>query len=311
MRTIYLDHNIIHYFVRGFPGLREAEDGALQRALRSAPELRFAVSDWNLIEPCWEIDKSRDKMELVDRYASFLDALNPLFITNVTEIKRDEMAQLVYGRLGLETAPVHALNQTYSQARAVYGAADLLLGYTPRHFMRHLARTPEDLSKYRSGQQAVLDAQLSIQRAKQTGEYDDPAYRPQVLRAWFESLIPDRGPDGKFIRPQAAPVVDGLVNEPDVVYSSCPAIRAESLLSDARANTGGRNPQLTDAIDLMHSVPVLGYCDGFVSNDGFVRECARQVIKKTGRALVIDRSLSDVIAALDPPPVEGSPGQSH
>ncbi len=57
MKTIYLDHNIVHYFVRGFPGgIGPAEVAAHTRVLRLYPDARFVVSDWNFIEPCREKD---------------------------------------------------------------------------------------------------------------------------------------------------------------------------------------------------------------------------------------------------------------
>ena len=251
MRIVYLDHNIVHYFVRGFPRSAAAECAALTRAMSAHPELRFSVSDWNFVEPCWENDKNISQLELIDRYAAFLEELKPLYLPNLTEIKRSEMARLVFKLLGLPNAPpMHVFNETFSQARVVSGLSEILLGFTARDFMRYLVKNPTELRRYKSGQQKVLDAQLTIQSAKVTGKYKDPSVQSQIWRTWFDSMIPNRGPDGQFIgRPRTQPLLNQFVADPEIVLSECPAIRAESLLSEARANTGGRNPQMSDAID--------------------------------------------------------------
>lgn len=311
MLTVYLDHNIVHYFVRGFLGSDAAEREALTRAMNAHPGLRIVVSDWNFLEPCWESDKETGQLPLIDRYSTFLENLKPLYLPTVIEIKRAEMARLVFHQLGLpDTArPINVFNETFSQARVVSGLSEVLLGHTARDFMRYLIKHPPELQKYKSAQQTVLNAQLTIQRARATGQYQDPSIQQRIWREWFASMLPDRGPDNRFIeRSRLQPLLDQFVTDPAIVLSACPAIRAESLLSDARANTGGRNPQMTDAIDLMHSVPALAYCDAFVCNDGFVRECAKRVLKQTKRPMIVDKSLEASLDALGVPSAQSGAG---
>lgn len=300
MPTVYLDHNIVHYFVRGFPKSDLTERAALSCATGAFPKLRFTVSDWNLVEPCWEDDKNLGQLKLIDRYATFLEALRPLYLPTVLEIKRAEMARLVFKTLGYTDIPsVHVFNETFSQARVVSGLSKVLLGFNAGDFMRYLVLHPAELQQYRIGQRKVLEAQLTIQRARETGKDKDRDIRKQIWRQWFESMLPERGPDNRFIpRPKLQPLLDQFTADPEIVLTECPAIRAESLLSDARASTGGRNPQMSDAIDLMHSVPVLAYCDAFVCNDRFVRECSKRVLQKTKRSLVVDSSLRNCLDAL-------------
>jgi hypothetical protein len=47
MKTIYLDHNIVRYFINGFTQDYDAaaEHKALEQARTLCPEVRFAVSD--------------------------------------------------------------------------------------------------------------------------------------------------------------------------------------------------------------------------------------------------------------------------
>jgi hypothetical protein len=87
-----------------------------------------------------------------------------------------------------------------------------------------------------------------------------------------------------------------LVADPDLVFSTGPAIRAEHLLSNARAEAVHHDPQLSDAIDLMHAVPALAYCAVFVSNDRYMRACSNYVLDRTGRQVAVTSSLSEAVS---------------
>jgi hypothetical protein len=299
--TIYLDHNIVHYFVRGFTESEGLERTALRRALEVGSDVRFVVSDWNFIEPCWEKDPQTGQAELVNRYADFLLSLKPLYLPNVTDIKRAEMKRCVFQRLGLQDIPeVPVFNETYSQARAVSGVEEILLGYTLKDFMRYLVQNPKELDQYRPAQKAVLEAQLTIRRAKETGADNDTNLEKQLWRDWFGSLLPARGPGGRILaRKNLDRVLELMVADPSLVFGVCPAINVEHLLSGVRASDPGRRPTIQDGFDLMHSVPALAYCDAIISNDGFVRDCARQVLEKTRRSVVVAKSLGEAIGGLD------------
>jgi hypothetical protein len=51
MKTIYLDHNVAHYFVRGFNPASIAADErrALEECFERAPNIRFTLSFWNML----------------------------------------------------------------------------------------------------------------------------------------------------------------------------------------------------------------------------------------------------------------------
>lgn len=84
MTKIYLDHNIVHYLVRGFPKSNPdagaTEQKALAAALEKHPGLRFVVSAWNVIEAASERLSGASPAELAGRYADFYERLQPLHI---------------------------------------------------------------------------------------------------------------------------------------------------------------------------------------------------------------------------------------
>jgi hypothetical protein len=301
VRTIYLDHNIIHHFVRGFPpGTEAAETAALKRAMGMYASLRFVVSDWNFLEPCRERDPVDGHEALVIRYADFLLALNPLYLPTVLAIKQAEMARCVYSHLGLQgQIQVPVFNHTYSQARLESGLEEVLLGYSLKDFMLYLVKRPKELDQYRALEQQTLVAHLTIREAQKRDLDKDPALQARLWREWFGSMLPDRGPDKRIIpKSDLQRVLQKFVDTPDLVLGTCPAIRAESVLSDVRANVGGRKPRKQDAIDLMHAVPALAYCDAMITDDKHLLRCAREVIKASSRNVILARTLSEAIQSL-------------
>jgi hypothetical protein len=80
MPTIYLDHNLVHYYVRGFPKTgpisEDAERAALTRARGFSGDVRFVISDWNLVEASREKEPPPATPEtLARRYAEFFRSL--------------------------------------------------------------------------------------------------------------------------------------------------------------------------------------------------------------------------------------------
>jgi hypothetical protein len=302
IRTIYLDHNIVHHFVRGFPiGTEPAETAALRRVLQPSTDLRIVVSDWNFIEPCRERDAIGGHAPLVTRYANFLLGLNPLYFPTVLAIKQAEMARCVYTHLGMQAeSAVPVFNQTYSQARSASGLEELLLGYSLKDFMLYLVKRPKELDQYRAPEQQTYDAQLTIREARKKGLDKDAALQARLWREWFGSMLPARGPEYRIIpKSNLQRVLNIFVDAPNLVLHSCPAIQVESVLSDVRANVGGRKPRIQDAIDLMHAVPALAYCDAMVSDDKHLLRCATEVIKATSRSVVLARKLSAALERLN------------
>jgi hypothetical protein len=175
VRTIYLDHNIVRYFIRGFPSgfPADADKRALDFVVNSGDELRFVVSDWNFIEACSESSSKVSKEALVTSYADFLLELKPLYLPTTFEIKKAEMLALVTRHLRLSgDAKIPVFNETHSQARSVMGVKDVLLKYTLKDFMLFLLHRPSELQKYQKPKQDVLAAQMTIRSAIAAGRYN-------------------------------------------------------------------------------------------------------------------------------------------
>jgi hypothetical protein len=305
MRTLYLDHNVVHYFVRGFPKngrvSEPAEREALEVARRMSPDMRFAISDWNLVEPSWETDPKVSPELLMSRYAAFLMGLRPLYLPSHRSIERAEMRQVVYAHLDLPSTarPVPVFNETFSQVCAVDQIHEIYLDYDIERHIVNLARNRESREGIRRAQQTVLKAQLDIALAKERGLYGRPDLELELHRQWFRSLMPDRGPDDQaLLRGALDTVAERLAGARGPVFRACPAIWSESVLAEVRANVGGRKPQIQDGIDFMHTILPLAYCDAFVSADAHLRRCAAGVIKITGRNVVVAKTLSEAMQKL-------------
>jgi hypothetical protein len=100
MKTIYLDHNIVHYFVKGFPKQLDAavEHTSLRQAQASYPDVRFVVSDWNVIEAARECVGAQAPLDLADKHVTFFEQLHPLFIAGHDILERIEMSALALTR---------------------------------------------------------------------------------------------------------------------------------------------------------------------------------------------------------------------
>lgn len=304
MKTIYLDSNIHHYFVRGFPDEHRgrADRAALETCQRSS-HLRFVLSDWNLTEAAREKDPRLPAKELLARYSDFFLQLKPLYLPTPVEIERMEMQRRVCRLMGWSHAEnIPVFNETFTQLLAITGITPVPLDYDLRRFMTHLQRNAASRDRFRRAEQAVPSAMRAWQRAHVEGFDKDPTVRMQIEAKWFEALVPERRPDGRFIaRQQRAEIVERLARSPDQVYDACPAIHAESVLAEVRARFVAREPTHQDATDLMHAVPTLAYCTAFVSNDGHLRECLKQAAKHLVSSLVIAKSLAEAVARIGPP----------
>ncbi len=305
MKTIYLDSNIHHYFVRGFPDEQRerADRAALETCLKGHPHVRFVLSDWNLAEAARENDPKLTAEELSTRYSEFFLQLKPLYLPTPIEIERMETSRCVSRLMGWSHAEeIPVVNEHFTQLLAITGITPIPLGYSLRHFMRHLQRNAESRERFRRAEQMVPSAMRAWQRAHVEGLDKDPAVRTRIEAKWFEALFPERRPDGRFIsRQQRAEIVERLARSPDQVYDACPAIHAESVLAEVRARFVGRQPEGQDAMDLMHAVPALAYCTALVSSDGHLRQCLQQAAKQLRSPLIIAKTLAEAIDRLEAP----------
>src|SRR5712691_2773358 len=114
MKTICLDHNIVHYFNFGFPtsGYNETKEHQALELIRAHPDrIRIVFSPWNLVEA------SREHTDRVLAYGLFIDGLHPYWLLDRRNIQRLELKAYVYRELlGQPQAaePVIALKHYFS-----------------------------------------------------------------------------------------------------------------------------------------------------------------------------------------------------
>ena len=302
MKPIYLDHNIVRYYVRGFPSALDgsAEMAALQKCLSTDSEVRFVLTDWHLVEAARECAHAPDPLDQGRRYADFFESLNPVFLEGHLALEKSEMAALAYARWKLTATKKSdwMFASEFSQI-ALSHVPEMLVGLNPRIYLRHLIKSKSSRAEFyqavgiaTSGQQIVIDAYND-------GRREDTETQREIDRQWFLSLLPERDPDKHWIandrREQLAAALSVSRGE---VLQACPAVFAETVMADIRAASGSRKPRPQDAFDLMHIVPALAYCSAFVSNDGPLRKNATEACKRMGRNVVVTATLSECKAKL-------------
>jgi hypothetical protein len=293
LKRIYLDNNILQYFVRGFPKHipGAAEEKRLEELLKDK-DYRFALSVWSFIEI------SHDSIDESNRYADFIERLNPEWMSERLYIVRAEIKNFLFSTI-LGQKPDKsdiAWNAVFSQMMVtVNGMGDkAVIGETPRQYLKLLHEKPEYLEQLRvypkEHPKLLADLQSAYQDQKKWREIS-----PVVFSTWLSGLLPDRDPDGKIVPPEKrAEWLQACLDAKSDLLKSCSAFSAENSIMDFRVGDAGRKPKPSDAIDLQHAVPVAGYADVFVSADGFLRGGVSYCSKKTGRMIKVCERLSEV-----------------
>jgi hypothetical protein len=302
MKTLYLDHNIVHYYVKGFPRELDAarEFAALQEIQALHPDVRFAVSDWNVVEAARECARSSAPRAAAGLYASFFEGLRPLFIEGHDTLQRAEIRALAFGHWNMAAAPRSSDWMFTSHFGQVASSRikEILVGFSLRIYLRHLATTSSH---------ATFDSPVAIAReaikvgidAYNAGRFANRELQARITREWLLSLLPERDAHGQWIpiatRKELASIWSPT---PKDVFRNCPAVAIEAALADVRAAAGGRIPKSTDALDLMHAVPALAYCDAFVTNDAHLRGHAARACGKAQRSVIVGANLSEALKRL-------------
>jgi hypothetical protein len=303
MQTIYLDHNIARYFVRGFPSNVDGslEPLSLQKCLVSNSDVRFVVSDWNLVEAARDCVHEADPLYEVARYADFFESLRPLFIDGHDVLERAEMRAYAYLRLSIPSTPRHQhwmFSTEFTQV-ALSRTPEVLVGFDLRIYLRHLVKTDASRAEIHQSVGVAQKAQQTGIDAHNDGRLLNTQKQVQVLRDWFLTLLPERDSDRRWISlDRRRELADELSRSPDEVFRRCPAVFTEDVMAEIRTMTGGRKARPQDSFDLMHVIPALAYCDAFVSNDGPLAQQAKQACLRTGRSVVIAPTLSDAASKL-------------
>jgi hypothetical protein len=297
MTTIYLDHNIIHYFVVGFPqGYDDAgERRALDWLITHSNHSRGVLSLWNLIEA------SREHRARLQEYGTFIERLSPQWMLDRRNIQRDELRTFLFREMlgRANTRPCEAVKEHLSQVfHSLVPNEIVFVRETPLPYMRFLAEHPDSQARVRQAEADTPEALRTLQCARRDGTWTRHL-EERTLRAWLGITFPDRDPDNRGFDARAREALIARCAERiHDIRRDCPCIGAEFLLEQYRTRDPRRNPGPQDAADLMHIAPAISYCDAVVTGDGYLRGQAQSYARDTGRPLVVARGLEEVIAAL-------------
>lgn len=296
MKTIYLDHNIVHYFVAGFPlGWDEARERNALDGIQADPDQRRIVfSLWNIIEASRDTSEAR-----VQALARFMEECNPLWAVERRNIQHLEVKNYVYAKvLGHPevAAPISVIKNYLSEVLDILNPqAASIVGVTVDQVATSFYRNRHHI-KATMGQ--VPQVLRGLQEARRNGTLT-PEIDEETLRRWLKPCIPNVGPDGQPIDiVRFVEVLEVCVRQFKDLLAHCPCMQAEILFEDYRTGDSRRNPQPQDGPDLMHAVVAVSYCDAFVTNDGYVYEQAQRYRRDTGRPLIVTKTLCDAVIAL-------------
>lgn len=298
MKTIYIDHNVAHYFVIGFPAgwNSHREKEALAQVHASKGAVRISFSAWNIVESAREYPKNAEAL------GQFLDAQSPIWMHDRRVIQRAEVRNFVYAEIlgkANKTHDVPIFAENLSQVFHDLMPREIAkIGETAISICKELARNPKASATLSETEQAVPDALRTLAKAKSEGKLSKEI-REQTNREWLAISIPERDPDDRPFKPEERQeVLNRAVAQLDGLLLKCPAMRAEELMEGYRTDDAIRNPKRSDAVDLQHAVPALAYCDAIITNDGYLNGQCHRYVKEAGRDIIVARSLVETVERL-------------
>lgn len=286
--NLYLDHSVIAH---------EPHWPQIDAAVASG-SVRLAVSVWNLIE----IGSAADRKQQ-ERRLAFLERNDPLWIVERVAVQRQEIKRFLWtSHFGATPDELCVFTPHLSVVDGYLSGSKVRLGLTPRGFIDGV-----DFARIEENKKLAPDA---LRRLQAVDRKTFKARHSDIFKAWITSLIPDADPDGKtFSAVQKLQLLDYCELNQDKFFDACPSLAVEDAMTVARTSDPRRNPQISDGIDLMHTVIALAYCDYLLVRDGYVKTCALQASKALlpkPLARVFDNPAA-LLNELKPPGASASP----
>jgi len=295
MKTVYLDHNVVHYYVAGFPS--NVDEGAERRALdeidRNRDVLRIVFSAWNLVEASREGPWDR-----VSLLAQFIQERDPYWIVDRRVLQLAELRTFVFSQL-FHVDPSgfrrDAIAPYLSQVlHDLTPQSPVLVGERAEDYIGYMFNHHQDQQRIRDEESRTPEALNILQQARKNGHLT-PKLSAQMNKEWISLSIPDRAPDEQPLTPALrAEVLAYCLGHYAELLSECPCMQSEHLLADYRTESATRKPQTQDCIDLMYMAPALAYCDVLTTHDRYLIAQVKRYAKDTGRPVVVRRLLSEI-----------------
>jgi hypothetical protein len=276
MSAIYLDYNLLAIMA----GRTRDSAERLEEELLGLIDADHSVvlSAWHAVE----LARS-DRDDYVDACIALVDQLKPLWLSNPSYVKTNEIMRYLtthFDLEGLEPHPNPAFNVVISQMWATYGEA--FVGETFGGSVRALHDTL--MNQDDPLRQAIAQSPDAIRIGREAAKNGRLRHLCHVVdREYLHGFTP----------PEAHGYLDELVSHMNSVVAACPAIAVEDALTMIRVNEDF-NPEEGDAADLQHATIALAYCDYFVSDDRMLVEHSRRVVRRVGSNCVVSRGLPDI-----------------
>lgn len=294
MKTIYLDHNIIHYYVNGFPAnVNEADERrALVEIDRRRDVVRIVFSAWNLVEASRE-----SPWDKVFSLAQFMQDREPHWICERRVLQRAELQSFIFSRYfdaSSDGFRVNAITPCFSQIiRDLTPGSPVLLGERPEDYI--LCMFNHDQERIHNVERQTPETLKTLQRARKYGHLT-PELRAQNVKEYISLSMPDRAPNGRLLIPaQREEILAYCVEHYEEILHECPCLQTEYILADYRIEDPMRNPEPQDAIDFMHMASALAYCDAVVTHERYLFAQGERYVRNTGRPVVVGRLLSEIV----------------
>lgn len=251
---VYVDHSVF---------ARESNWPELER-LSISDEFELVFSLWNLVE----IGRGSDPKQIVDR-ASFIDRLKPRWIVERLTSQQSEIRCCVDRWSGGQSEPIRMVVPHLSIVLSYLDGDGRSLGITARRFLEET-----DVKALVGPMNDSASALASLQKASAKQRR---VVEPIAFRGWMYGLLERDAHNKPVPRRRRLNLSRDCLQRKRDVLTACRAIAAEDALYQLRTNDPSRRPRPSDGPDLQHSVMALAYCDVFLSNDGYVQNCAQSI----------------------------------
>lgn len=302
MATIYLDHNIVHYFAIGFRSKEEQQRET--RALREASDLGYqiALSDWSIVETANEATNAK-----VDACLQFIESLSVRWMFNARYVQRLEVRRFLnVGEVYPDTRPaLTALSTAHFNQLAFLETPTLPIQTertTPHDLLSQWRAKPYLLEGIRDSARETPVVIGRGQRAKADGKIKQVA--SLIDEECYAQLLPTQDNRGA---PPTADVRNGWLREcmagRERLKRMAPTIMVEDALTKERIADPMRRATVQDAYDLQHALVPLVYCDALVTADKYLQAiCGKAGVTTEPVAHVVE-SLSRALDILSKPAI--------
>jgi hypothetical protein len=239
------------------------------------PNCRIVFSGWNIVE----ISKRRNMGGAIS-LARFVDKLNPLYILDRRNIQKAEIKKFVFQEIFKENFEFQAIRQFLSEVFYELGITQVPLMASTEKTVKAWMNNPGCMSEINEVENGTPMILRDLQEKLSAGLYTREKQEEVKVRS-LKGLLPDTVPNGEMIsNSEKELILERCLVSFKKILKTCPAFSVEWFSFDFRTGNPKRNPQRQDAIDLQHLVPALSYCDYFISNDGYVFDGSRFILKK-------------------------------